>query len=128
VAVPFALPEESFPTAQGSFGTDNGALVLTQRNEARRIWLPVLVGWDAARNRLPVHWRRLTVSENSKVCKPGTAVAYRLWWGTQRESLLIYRSLGPPALRAFLGHQTRSRVVIGRFDPEGNVEPFLKID
>lgn len=126
--LPIGLPEESFPTALGSLAPDSGHLVLKQRGEARRAWLPLLMNWDATRNRLPVHWRRLTVSENSKVCRPGTACAYRVWWGNQRESLLIYRSLGPPALRAFLGHQTRSRIVIGRFDQDGNVEPFLKVD
>jgi hypothetical protein len=128
VVVPIGLPEGSFPTAHGSFRIDGRDLVLNQRAEPRRSWLPLLVNWDAGRNRLPVQWRRLTVSENSKVCKPGTAIAFRVWWGTQKESLLIYRSLGPPALRAFLGHQTRSRIVIGRFDHEGNVEPFLKVD
>jgi hypothetical protein len=126
--LPLGLPEGSFPTVHGSFRVAGGELVLTQHVDTRRSWLPLLVNWDASRNRLPVQWRRLTVSENGKVCNHGTAAAFRVWWGSQKESLLIYRSLGPPALRAFLGHQTRSRIVIGRFDHEGNVEPFLKVD
>ena len=101
--VPIGLPEGAFPTPHGSFQAEGRDLVLSQHGDTRRSWLPLLVNWDASRNRLPVHWRRLTVSENSKVCKPGTAAAFRVWWGTQKESLLIYRSLGPPALRAFLG-------------------------
>jgi hypothetical protein len=126
--LPLGLPEGSFPTPHGSFHVEGRELVLSQHAETRRVWLPLLMNWDASRNRLPVQWRRLTVSENGKVCNHGTATAFRIWWGSQKESLLIYRSLGPPALRAFLGHQTRSRIIIGRFDHEGNVEPFLKVD
>jgi hypothetical protein len=41
---------------------------------------------------------------------------------------LIYRSLAPPALRSFLGHQSRARFLVALFTPEGNVVPIVKVD
>jgi hypothetical protein len=67
------------------------------------------------------------VSQNSKACAPETAFAARISWG-RNETLLIYRSLAKPALRSFLGHQTRARFLIGLFSSEGEVEPLVKID
>ena len=126
--LPIGLPHESYPTEHGSLAVESGRLVLTQRSAGRRSWLPLLVSWDATRNRSPATWKGLTVSENSRVRRPTTAVATRVAWGAQPESLLVYRSLGKPALRAFLGHQTRSRVVVGVFDAAGDVGPLLRAD
>ncbi len=55
------------------------------------------------------------------------AFAARVGWGRD-EGLVIYRSLGKPGLRAFLGHQTTSRFLIGSFSASGEVTPILKID
>ena len=48
-------------------------------------------------------------------------------WGTT-ESLIIYRSLARPALRAFLGHQTEARFLVGLFTREGDVHPLLTVE
>jgi hypothetical protein len=87
----------------------------------------VLVSWDAARNRRALHWRALTVAEKSRACPPGVAFGARVSWG-RGETLLVYRSLGPPALRSVLGHQTRARFLVGLFTPDGDVEPLVKVD
>jgi hypothetical protein len=41
---------------------------------------------------------------------------------------LIYRSLAPPALRAFLGHQTKARFLVALFNGDGTVTPILALD
>jgi hypothetical protein len=87
----------------------------------------LLVSWDPLRNRQAIHWRVLTVSEESQVCPPDRAFAVRVTWG-RRETLLIYRSLAPPALRSVLGHQTRARMLVALFDREGTVTPIVSLD
>ncbi len=96
---------------------------------APRGWLPLLVSWDPLRNRQVVECRLLTVAENSRPCSASTAFAARVSWGRFRdESVLVYRSLGPPALRSFLGHQTRARFLVALFDRSGKVTPVLTVE
>ncbi len=83
--------------------------------------------WDAKRKRQRASWRVLTVAENTRICDPDRAFAARVRWGKD-ETLVIYRSLGPPALRSFLGHRTRARFLLGRFTREGIVEPLVSLD
>ncbi len=126
---PIGLPRLDYETERGSFRPEGQSLVLTQPAiaNAKRTWRGLLVSWEPKRNRLPVHWRTLTVSEEAKECSPGTAFAARITWGRD-DTLLIYRSLNRPGLRACLGHQTRSKFLVGLFTGEGEVEPLLKID
>ncbi len=126
---PIGLPRSPYPTDRGDFQQVAGDLILRQRaaEGARRVWRPLLVSWEPARNRQTVHWRTLTVSENGRACAPGVAFAARITWGRD-ETLVIYRSLARPALRAFLGHQTRARFLVGLFTPEGEVKPLLKVE
>ena len=66
------------------------------------------------------------MAENSAACPPGAAFAARVGWGAGREGLLVYRSLGPAALRSVLGHQTRARFLVAGFTPTGEVRPWIK--
>jgi len=126
---PVGLPRLDYPTDRGRFGVEAGALVLRQAAPAgaRRVWRPLLVSWDARRNRQAAHWRTLTVSEDGRECAPGVAFAARVTWGRD-ETLVIYRGLAGPGHRAFLGHQTRARLLVGLFTAEGEVEPLVKVD
>jgi hypothetical protein len=125
--LPIALPSLAYDTDRGTFHTKGDSLALTQAPAGRRCWLPLLVSWDSARNRKTTTWRVLTVTERSKPVPPGRAFAARVSWG-RHESYVIYRSLGPPASRAFLGYRTHARFLIGLFTPDGNVTPIVKID
>jgi hypothetical protein len=125
---PIGLPHRDDPTDQGAFTAEEGSLRLGQAIEGKRGWLPLLISWEPARNRLPTRWRRLTVSEKSRICPPDVAFAARITWG-RHETLVVYRSLARPAIRTFLGHQTRARFLVGLFSHEtGDVEPLLKVD
>ena len=124
-AFPIGLPRLPYPTDRGSFRAEAGSLLLSQRSEGKRLWLPLLISWEPARNRMATHWRLLTVSEKSRVCPPEVAFAARITWGRD-ETLVIYRSLGRPAPRNFLGHQTSARFLVGLFSRDsGKVEPLL---
>ncbi len=54
---PLALPTAPYATDRGSFASDGQQIVLRQKGEASRIWLPLLVSWDRTRNRKPARWR-----------------------------------------------------------------------
>jgi hypothetical protein len=125
--VPLALPCLGGTPDRGTFTRAGRTLHLSQPCRGRRAWLPVLASWDPIRNRQAIHWRMLTVAENSRVCPPDRAFAARVTWG-RSETLVIYRSLGPPALRSLLGHQTRARMLVALFGSDGTVTPILTLD
>ncbi|MHB1557581.1 MAG: hypothetical protein ACYC61_08890 [Isosphaeraceae bacterium] len=125
--LPIALPCRPYPTDRGSLRAEGGRLVLRVAPAGRRCWLPLLVSWDTARHRSPPTWRVLTVSERARAVGTDRAVAVRVSWGRD-ETYVVYRSLGPPARRAFLGHQTAARFLIARFDADGDVEPILTVE
>ena len=122
--IPLGLPAHDRPSDRGSIAIEGREVVVRQATEGRRGWLPILIAWD----KFPTTWRPSTVAYRSKACRSDVAVAARVAWGPQDEGLLLYRSLGPPELRCFLGHQTRSRFLIGAFTRSGDVRPILKID
>ena len=126
-AIPLALPCLPYPTERGSFRATEHELVLRQKPDGRRCWLPVLVSWDNDRHRKPLSWRILTVSEKSRVVPSDRAFAARVSWG-RNETYVVYRSLGPPASRAFLGYQTGARFLLGEFDTDGNLKPVFTVE
>lgn len=112
----------------GEVNVEGRSLVVTGAGAVeRRSWLPLLISWDPYRDRRTTLWKPLTVAEDSRRCPPGVAFAARVSWG-RGDGLLIYRSLARPALRSFLGHQTRARFLIGVFTPTGDVLPVVKIE
>jgi hypothetical protein len=125
--IPLGLPAVPYASERGSFTSDGSAFVLRHRAEGRHTWLPLLISWDPVRNRKTLNWRVLTVVEKSKVCRPGVAFAARVSWG-RGEGLIIYRSLGKPAMRSFLGYQTEARFLVGLFSADGEVDPLLTIE
>jgi hypothetical protein len=127
--LPLSLPCLPYVTDRGKFeATSAGAsLSLMQMPRGRRCWIPLLVSWDGQRHRRRLSWRGLTVSEDAGICPPDLAFAVRVSWGRD-ETYVLYRSLGAPRLRAFLGHKTGARFLLGRFTSEGIVEPLVCID
>ncbi len=105
--IPLGVPFRATRAGQESFQREGDDLVLRQPIEERRGWLPLLVTWDSGRNRKPLVWRQLTVSEGPQdLWGPRRPCDHRVAWGRD-ESLVIYRGLAPPARpRSFLGHKT----------------------
>ena len=122
--LPIGLPCLAYPTDRGRFLVEGRELVLNQSSAGRRCWLPLLVSWDSDRHRKTLRWRVLTVSERARAARAERAFAARVSWGRD-ESYVIYRSLASPAPRAFLGHQTRARFLLGQFTTGGDVKPIL---
>jgi hypothetical protein len=126
-ALPIAMPCRPYATERGSFRVADRQLILTQAPAGRRAWLPVLVSWDAARQRKSVSWRVLTVSQQSRPVAPDRAFAARVSWGRD-ETYVIYRNLGSPARSAFLGHQTAARFLVAEFNEDGDLKPIVTVE
>lgn len=126
-ALPIALPCRPYHTDRGSLRSAGGELILSQAFVGRRCWLPMLVSWDPERHRKAPDWRVLTVSERSRPVPPERAFAARVSWGRD-ETYVIYRSLGPPGRRAFLGHQTAARFLVAEFDEDGDFKAILTVE
>jgi hypothetical protein len=125
--VPIGLPAPAYTTDRGRFSAEGGELLLAHASAGRRTWLPLVVSWDGARHRKRLHWRVLTVSERSRKVGPDRAVAIRVSWGRE-ETYVIYRSLTAPGPRVFLGHRSLDRFLVGRFTPEGTIEPIFTVE
>ncbi len=125
--IPMALPCRDYETERGTVRGRENLIEMTATAGSRRNWLPLLISWDAERNRKPPDWRILTVSEQSKRVGVDRAFAVRVSWG-RTETFVIYRSLGPPARRAFLGHQTTASFLFAAFNEDGDLTPILSVD
>jgi hypothetical protein len=125
--LPIGLPCLAYSTDRGRFEVAGRELVLCHTSCGRRSWLPLLVSWDPARHRKTIRWRVLTVSQRLRVVRPDQAFAARVSWG-RGETYVVYRSLGPPAPRAFLGHHTKARFLFGQFTRDGTVKPIITVD
>jgi len=122
--IPLGLLPTGARADGGSIAVEGREVVVRQTGEGRRRWVPILISWSRA----PTLWRPLTVGSRSRPCRPDVAAAVRLGWGRGDEGLVVYRSLAPPALRSFLGHQTTARFLVGSFTRSGDVRPILKVD
>jgi hypothetical protein len=49
-------------------------------------------------------------------------------FGRGTDSLVVYRSLTRPAPRAFLGHPTTARFLVGLFNAKGDVVSLLSVE
>jgi hypothetical protein len=125
--LPLGLPPSPYPTDRGSFDIEENRVVLRHNSNESRLWMPLLISWAPGRNRKDVRWRVLTVSEKSRAVPQSVAFAVRVSWGLN-DTIVIYRSLARPGLRAFLGHHTRSQFLIAEFSRQGDIYPLLEVE
>ncbi len=123
---PIGLTDRDSSIDQGRLTHEDNAIVLRPHKTTRRAWLPLVVSWDPDLHRRAVRWQPLTVTERMRVCPPDVAFATRLGWGPG-EGLVVYRSLARPASRAFLGHQSTARFLIGLFQSSGTITPLVQL-
>jgi hypothetical protein len=121
---PIGLPDHDRSTDRGSIAIEGREVVIRLEAAEKRSWLPVLLTWGKP----PTAWRPLTVASRSQAVGLDQASAVRVAWGLREPGLVIYRSLGPPELRSFLGHQTSARFVVGTFTQAGDLATILKVN
>ena len=124
--LPLALPEWRSASCRGSLQQGDRGLELRQSAVGQRLFAPLFVDLNARRVRREVTWRQLTVGENREIVPPEVAVGYRVQAG--RRQWLVYRSLGPVAVRSVLGCNLMHELMIADFQADGSVERIVEIE
>ena len=102
-------------------------LGMTADRHGRALFLPIVL--DLHRGRLREArrtWRPLTVARDLRKVPRDEAVGYRIQAG--RAQWLVYRSLGPVRMRTVLGRHLDTEFLVGRFRPNGDVEPYVEVE
>jgi hypothetical protein len=124
--VPAALAEWRAEFCHGELRTEGGLLKLQQRSAGPRLCAPLWIDLDPARQRRPLTWRRLTVTENLQIVPRQVAAGWRIQAGS--EQWLVYRSLAPVGNRSVLGHNTYASFVCSRFLASGKTQAIVEIE
>jgi len=81
----------------------------------------LVLGGDAQ-----LQWRRLTITQDRRLTPTEEAFAFRVSSGGRQ--CVFFRSLEHERRHAFLGCQTFDETIIGEFDKEGDVVPWMRIE
>jgi hypothetical protein len=126
LVIPLALPEWRDSPGDGCLKGAHGALELTHRRHARRLYAPLFLSFDRRQLRNKLSWRQLTVAESLRAQSPDVAVAYRIQLG--RRQWMAYRSLAPRGNRSVLGQNLSSEFLMARFHRTGVVEELVEVE
>jgi hypothetical protein len=123
---PIGLPCERVIGCDGQLGNSQNHLELRQSGVGG-LYAPLVFDWNPTRRRSQAIWRRLTVAQNGQSVPARSAAGHRLQIG--KSQWLIYRSLSPILEpRTVLGQHTMYETMIGRFLPNGAVEPMVLVE
>jgi hypothetical protein len=123
--LPLALSEWRGGASYGTLESQDG-LQLAQSATGRALFAPLFLDFDRRRLRREVTWRQLTVAQDRQVVPRDVAVGYRVQIGNAQ--WVLYRSLGPPAVRTVLSKNLMHEFLLGRFTRKGNVKTLLEIE
>lgn len=125
---PLALPQQKIYSTPHTVEPHDGNLVFQYTAHGKAVYGVSVVVWDAKLLKRPAIWRKLTVTEDSRIVRDDEGVGYRLQLGSFQ--LVIYRSLKPTEYpRAVLGHHTGKETLIGSLDTKtGDVTPLLLVE
>jgi hypothetical protein len=124
--LPVGLPYSRVVGTAGGLKDDAGRMELRQTGIGG-LYAPLVIDWTASRKRAPAVWQPLTVAQNGATLSASVAAGFRLQIGKMQ--WLIFRSLlHSLEPRSVLGHHTMYETVIGRFLPNGTVEPIILVE
>lgn len=123
--LPLALAEWRVEPRFGELNATDSHLELVQSAVGDRLSCPLWFDLRPRRSGKPRTWRKLTVAESLEVAPNDKAVAYRVQVGDAQWCL--YRSLTPPVNRTFIGQNTSSEMLIGRFLRSGELDELLEV-
>ena len=123
---PLALEQDRVLNATGTLSTTESGLVMRQRGRGAA-WMPVIFSWDQRFDQSSADWKSLTVTEDRRTLDRSESSAYRLRLG--KLHLLLTRRLNDSEEnQAVLGHHHDYETVIGEFDKDGDVQPWLLVE
>lgn len=125
-AMPLALPEWRIEAYGGDLVASGDKLELRRESAGHVVACPLLVDLDPRRAKKHCTWRQLTVAENLALQTPDVAVAYRAQCGV--DQWVFYRSQAKRGNRTFIGQNTSSEFLAGRFKSNGSLKELVEIE
>jgi len=125
-AFPLTLEQDRVNSTPGDLTFEHQRLTLKQQGRSA-LYASLVLDWEPKRKAKQADWRVLTISEQQQMIPPHVAAAQRLRVG--KSQLFNYRSLvESDNARCALGHHTFHETVIGRFNTEGEIEPYVLVE
>jgi hypothetical protein len=124
--LPLALGEWRCKPARGALDESNGGLELKHSAAAQALLAPLFIDLNPARLNQETTWRQLTVGQQRGVVPRDVAVGYRVQTG--KSQWLVYRSLGPTAIRTVLGTNLMHEFLVARFQADAPIQKLLEIE
>jgi hypothetical protein len=125
-AFPLALADDRVLSTPGALLASPAGLELRQTSRGG-LYAPLVLDWHPRRKRGYADWRTLTVGEEGRRVSPAEAWGHRLRIADFQ--VLVYRSLTEARpFRTVLGQHTTNETLVGRFDSDGEVEPYVLVE
>lgn len=125
-ALPLFLPEWKSQRFPGFLEANAERLAWGLERPGIALFAPLWLDFDRRRAGEELTWRQLTVAEQQRICPHDLAVGYRIQ--IARAQWAVYRSLGQPANRTFLGKNLLTEFLAARFTKTGTMETLLEIE
>lgn len=125
---PLELTQEKLHSTPHLVEVVDGQLICRYVASGKAVYAATIIVWEPKLLKRPAIWRKLTVTEDSRIVRGDEAAGYRLKLGDFQ--LVVYRSLKYSEIpRAVLGHHTAKESLIGQLDTTtGDVAPILLVE
>jgi hypothetical protein len=124
--LPVSSPTDPFALGGMRVSVKDGAFEFSQEQRGRRIVAATAWVWSDQGPLTVNPWRRLTITQDRNPTPTEEAFAFRVASGGK--NCVFFRSLEHPRRHAFLGCQTFDETIIGEFDRDGDVVPWMRIE
>ena len=130
MVIPPALSEWQVETSRrsgvGKLELDKTSFTIHQSGVGKAMYVPLFFDLSPRRCKRPRTWRQLTVAEKLTIVPNDVAVAYRVQVG--KKQFVLYRSLGKPASRTFLGQNVNKELFFGRLEKDRSMTELLQVE
>jgi hypothetical protein len=124
--LPVSSPTDPFASGGMRVALKDGALELAQEERCRRMVAATAWVWSEKGPLNIQPWRKLTITQDRRLTPTEEAFAFRVASGGKQ--CVFFRSLEHPRRYAFIGCQTFDETIVGEFDKEGDVVPWMRIE
>jgi len=124
--LPVSAPPDPFALGGLRMSLKTGAFEFVQEDKARRAVIALAFVWSEQGPLAINPWRKLTITQDGRLTPTEEAFAFRV--PSAGRQCVFYRSLEHERRHAFLGCQTFDETIIGEFDKDGDVFPWMRIE
>lgn len=124
--LPVSSPTDPFAPGGMRVALKDGAFELSQEQRGARIVGAIAWVWSEKGPLNVEPWRQLTITQDRRTAPTEEAFAFRVSAGGKQ--CVFFRQLEQSRRYAFIGCQTFDETIIGEFDKNGDVVPWMRIE